>query len=407
LPRFRYRAKRNPRETEEGLLAAESADAATRVLTSRGLFPLSVEEAPEDGGGSWSRALRSGRRGWPTGEQALFARQLGDLLSGGLTVDAALAVLEGQSRRADSRATVAALRDAVREGLPLSGALERQRGVFPVTLVSAVRAGEASGALEAVLQSCAELLEQEDAILRKVRDALTYPAVVGAVAIVTLVVLFSFVIPRITILYADLEQVLPLPTRVLLAMSGFVVGWGLPVVALLGGAAFLGVREYRRAEPFRVRVGDFLLGLPAVGRILALREIVRLSRILGTLVGGGVPVLDSIRHAAGSVGNARFRREVAELRPQIHEGKRLSEAMASSETLKGPLVAMVRVGEESGDLASALEKAARLHERELDGTLRRATTLLEPALIVVLGVFVSFVVFAMMLPILQMDLGVG
>jgi type II secretory pathway component PulF len=409
VKRFRYIARRTPGDLEEGVLAAESIEAVARVLTARGLFLVSVKAVDGEtrAKGLLARSIRLGQKRWRLSDQALFARQLADLLSGGLTIDGALAVLEGQARNAVTKSTLGELHTAVREGQSLSVALDGQEESFPRTLVSAVRAGEASGALEEVLESVAELLEQEDSILRKVREALTYPSLVAAVAAVTLVVLFSFVIPRVTVLYQDLEQVLPLPTRILLGVSRVTVAFGLPgvVVVLVGVLLFL--RELSRSERLRLGWGGFLLKIPVVGRILFLRESVRFSRILGTLVGGGVPLLDSLGHSAGAIDNPRFSEEVRALRREIHEGKRLGAAMNPREIFQGPLTAMVRVGEESGDLPSALHKAARLYERELEGVLRRATTLLEPLLILVLGLFVAFVVFAMMLPILQMDLGMG
>ena len=406
--RFRYTAKRTVHETEAGHLTAESKEAAAHALHERGLFPLFIGADDEEGSVSWLDTLgRTAPRTWDRRHQALFVRELSDLLGGGLTVDAALSVLANQANRPGVRSMLSELRFSVRGGESLASAMGRQKGMLPSSLTSSVEAGEVGGGLEKLLGNVADLLEEDDRTIRSIREAVAYPALVAAVGVVTLIVLFAFVLPRIEVLYGDLGQTLPLPTRALLLSSRVVVFGGLPMVGALALAALLGFRQFDRSETFRVKVTDLCFALPVVGKVLRLREIARLSRILSSLVGGGVPALEALGHAVSGSVNARVRRDMVNVESQVRGGKALSEAMASSTLFRGSIVSLIRVGEERGDLESAFAKIADLHLRELREETARAKTLLEPLLILALGVLVSFVVFAMMLPILQLDLSVG
>ncbi|MFQ5599759.1 MAG: type II secretion system F family protein [Candidatus Krumholzibacteriia bacterium] len=415
MQQYRYRARRSVERLEEGVLEAESAEAAVRALTNRGMFPMSVQEVSAAAGGAgsgdgrWWAAVRwAPRRNLRLGEQALVSRQLADLLEGGLTVHSALGALAEQAEKPRVRAALADLQRAVRDGQSLSDALDQQRGrIFPPMLVGTVRGGEASGSLEGVLRSVADLLDQDDALLRRVREVFTYPAFVAGVGALTLGLLFGFVIPRMTVLYEDLDQALPLPTRVLLLCGRVFSLYGIPVLLALLLTAAVTSRRALRSRALRIRLGGFLLRLPVVGKILRYREIVRFARALSTLVRGGVPVVEALELTARATGNAHFAQEILGVRTKVREGSPLAVAFRGSAALSGPLVAMVDVGEEGGRLPDSLDKSARLYERDLDSSLKRLLALLEPLLIVGLAVMVAFIVFSMMLPILQVDLGVG
>lgn len=406
MNRFRYAARRDTSELEEGVLRAESEEAVARVLRGRGLYLVSTEAVSDAGrreaglGGAFRRSR------WGPGRQALLARQLADLLGGGLTVDAAVGILEEQASDEVTGGILRSLREAVQQGRPLSAALSDHPDQFPRGFPEAVRAGEASGALDHVLHRMADILEREDRVRTQIREAVTYPAMVACVGLATLIVLFVFVVPRITSLYQDFGQILPLPTRVLLAVSQG-ARTGLPALAIGLLLLAAGWARWRRTEANQVRWGRRLLRLPVVGTALLLREHVRFSRLFGALVDGGVPVLDSLALTSMAAGNAHYGEELRHVRRSVHEGRGLAGALAARSVFTGPMVAMVRVGETSGDLASALARAGDLFERGLDGRLKKLTTLLEPMLILLLGLVVAFVVFAMLLPILQIDLMVG
>jgi len=276
--------------------------------------------------------------------------------------------------------------------------------MFPKSLVGAVEAGETGGGLIPILLGLAELYEKEDELQRSVRAALLYPVLVLVVSLATLLIMFLYLLPRLSGLYSDLGRQLPAPTRILIAASDFFQSSGVFVlvliVVLLAGAAVLRARS----ERFRSLLASGLLGTPFFGRIVLNREIVRFAHTLASLVGGGVPLMRSLWFASRSSGNIVVARELRGFGQLVGEGASLSEVIGDSRIGDNVLVMMVQVGEEMGQLAPSLEKACRVYERELRERMNVLTTVLEPVLILSLGLIVGFIVFSMMLPIMELDL---
>jgi general secretion pathway protein F len=407
---YRYVARSGAIDRVEGVLQADTATGAARALLARGLFPVDVSELGGGGGlvdrlGPVAALLqRTGARSLDSQQLALFARRLGDLLDAGVPMQRAVEQLHRQTRQRRVRTVLADIARRVRGGESLSHALESQGEVFPRSLVGAVEAGETSGGLVPILQGLADLYEKEDDLRRTVRGAMLYPALVLVVSLATLLVMILYLLPRLSGLYVDLGQELPAPTRFLVAVSE-VCRVGGPAIAagLVAVGAGLAVLRARSAR-FRRVLAQALLRLPLVGRIVLGREVVRFAHTLASLVGGGVPLMRALWFAARSAGNPLIGEELRGFGRRVGEGASLSAVLAASRLGDDALVVMVQVGEEMGRLPDALAKACRVYERELRDRMKVVTTLLEPMLIVAIGLVVGFIVFSMMLPIMELDL---
>jgi len=407
---FRYIAKGGTGDRVEGTMESESASGVSRTLVAKGLFPLEVTEAhPESHVLTQTGLLQ---KLWRRVEQrplkarslALFTRRLGDLLDAGLPMQKAVHQLHAQTRERVLKTALRSVAFRVTGGESLSQSLSGFGSLFPQSLIGAVEAGETGGGLIAILQGLAELYEKEDDLEKTVRAALLYPTLVLLVSAATLVVMFTFLLPKLSLLYTDLGQELPGPTRFLIDVSAFFESYGTLILAvgvvLLGGLILLHGRSLR----MRRLVSLAVLKLPVAGRIVLNREIVRFAHTLASLVGGGVPLMRGLWFASRCSGSPGLEAELEGFGQKVGEGASLSAVISESSLGDGVLVMMVQVGEEKGELAGSLEKACRVYERELRERMKVITTVLEPMLIVFLGLVVGFIVMSMMLPIMELDL---
>ncbi|MDX2472969.1 MAG: type II secretion system F family protein [Candidatus Krumholzibacteria bacterium] len=407
---FHYIAKVGPETQVEGVVEGESVSGVSRALISKGLFPVEVVEIFTEGGVFRQMGTLKGlrqrieRRPLNSQSLALFTRRLGDLLDAGLPMQKAMDQLHGQTR---DRALKNVLRSAafrVKSGESLSAALSGYGPFFPRSLIGAIEAGETGGGLITILQGLAELYEKEDDLERTLKAALLYPTLVLFISATTLVVMFTYLLPKLSVLYSDLGQELPGPTQFLIGTSAFFQSFGSFV--LVGGfLLLLGLAIFHARSPrFQKLVATAVLKTPVVGRIVLNREIVRFAHTLASLVSGGVPLMRGLWFVSRCSGNAAIVEEISDFGNRVGEGASLSQVISESRLGESVLVMMIQVGEEMGDLAQSLEKACHVYERELRDKMKVITTVLEPMLIVFLGLVVGFIVFSMMLPIMELDL---
>jgi len=402
MPTYAYRAKDTTLKAIEGTIEAESQTAAIARLSSLGIFPVTIEEAAAPSAGR-SAAGPSLRRRVNSATLAYTSRQLADLLGGGLPLFNALTLLTQQTEHRHLREVVADVGGLVREGRTFSDALATHPGVFSPLYINMIRAGETTGSLDAVLVRLADLLESESELRSRVTSALVYPSVVLAVGILTIVVLLTYVVPKLALLFTETGQLLPLPTRILLAISGALAGWWW---AWLGGLVGLGwaIARFRASPAGRAVLDQALLRIPLCRTLIRKLQTARLSRNLGVMVGQGVPLLAALEVANSTVSNVQLQRATSRAREAVREGASLASALTASGQFPAFVSNMVAVGEESGSLDRALLKVAATYERETDRTLRALTTIMEPLLIVVVGLVVMFIVISMLLPIFQLGL---
>ena len=291
----------------------------------------------------------------------------------------------------------------MRDGRSLSDALAIHPHVFPPLYRSLVKAGETGGGLEQALSRLADLGEHEAELRSRVRSASAYPLFVLCMAVVMTGFLLMYVIPKLSLVLIESGQLLPLPTRILLRISGFVVQWWW--VLLLGLMLVVWVaRRWYASAAGRALIDRWLIAMPAIGALVRKLETSRLTRNLGTLVSQGVPILQALDVAADNLSNATLRQAVYAIRDAVQEGSSLAAALSATGQFPAFVSNMVAVGEESGTVDVALIKVGTSYEREMDRIMQTLTTILEPLLLVVVGGIVMFIVLAMLLPVFQIGL---
>jgi general secretion pathway protein F len=398
---FQYEAIDTAGRAQRGVLQADTVRSARGLLRERGLVPLSVDpiaEAKPRADGSWLPA----RRGLSRSALALLARQFATLAAAGLPIDEALGALAEQSAEGRTRAVVTQLRSRVMEGLPLAQALAEFPESFDDAFRAAVAAGEATGRLDQALLRLADQTEQRDDLRRKIGAALAYPALLTVVALTVVTGLLVYVVPQVVGVFDNLGQRLPWLTRALIALAGFVREWGLAVlVAVVVGG--LGLRQALRNEGFAARVDAWRLRVPVVGRLERAANTANLARTLATLTGSGVPVLEAMQLAAGTLSNRPMRAGLRRASARVREGTGFARALEDSGVFAPIALRLVASGERSGKLDRMLDEAARHQQREVDTLLGTLTAVLGPAVILLVGALVLAIVLAILLPIFELN----
>lgn len=395
MPQYSYKAKAGPGQIKTGIIEAHNAIVVTRKLRQEGLFPLSIEEA---GGVS----VKKGFKGVTQREISEFTRQLADLIHSGFLLSTALATLSQQSSNAKLKAVIESLEEDIKKGSTFSDGLERYPNFFSSFYISMVKIGEASGKIEETLGRLADFKEREDEVASQMRSALVYPAFLLIVGIISVFILVSFFFPRLVNMFEGLGQRLPLPTLILIQLSKFMGKYG---VALAIGVAAIGavLSSFIKQERSRMMIDSLLLRLPFLNSIISKREIARFAYALGVLLKSGVAMLDALEVVALSVDNRVFREKISTFKDKIRGGQSLSKCLANDVFFPPVLVNTVAVGEESGELTDMLVKIARHFETEVSRIVKTVVLLIEPILILCIGGIVVLLVFAMLLPIFQID----
>jgi general secretion pathway protein F len=397
VPTYRYTGVSREGIEKKGVVDAESVFAARLKLRTDGMYPLALTEEVGKGRLFPSLSLLGRKEFLP-----LLTRQLATLVGAGVPVVSALQSLSAQVDDPESRSVLVEIQEGVRSGMSLARAVESQPGTFPELYVSMVRAGEESGTLSLSLSRLADHLEEQARTVNRVRSALTYPLLMASVAGLVIVFLLSFVVPKIVGVFSHLGQALPLPTRVLIAVSGlFAAGWWV-LLLLLGGLVVAGRRYLATGRGKRVR-DALLLRLPILGRIVQLSALSRFARTLSTMVAGGIPIDRALRIVAPVVGNAVFAERIEAAAARVVEGSSLSEALRQHAEIPPTLVQMVAVGEESGKLDYLLEKMGEAIDGEVEARLSRALSLMEPLIILFMGTVVAYIVISVLLPLLEIS----
>lgn len=401
MPRYFYRAKMGPDQIKEDIIEADTQAAAINKLNQMGYFPIWVKEETQIKQQEGILADFITRINWR--DLSIFTRQLADLLGSGITLVVALDVLQKQTENRKLRAIISDLFLQIKEGSHFSDALSKYPRVFSGFYVNMVRSGEIGGGLEDVLSRLADFSEKEDELRSRVRSALTYPVLMAVVGVLTITVLLTFVIPKLVGMFEDMGQALPIPTLILIKVSGFFSKFWWIIFAIIL-VIFLGIKRKGFTKEGRIAIDRFKLNLPIFGPIIKKVEIARFGRTLATLLNNGVPIVKALEVVANTVENALLRRQLREMTRSVTDGARLAESIKEAEDFPVFVTNMVSVGEESGLLERALFKIAEAYERESDRAVRTMTSLLEPAMILVMGTVVGFIVISMLLPIFQINI---
>ncbi|SFB77044.1 type II secretion system inner membrane protein GspF [Massilia yuzhufengensis] len=402
MPAFRYEAVDAAGATRKGVVNADNPRSARSDLRTQGLTPLSVEQIAaqvDDAGVARSRGF--GER-LSQIELALFTRQLASLLEAGLPLEQAFTALLEQAERPYVRDLIASIRSEVIGGAAFSSALSRHPRDFADIYRALVSSGEQIGQLSRVLSRLADYIERRNALVQKVRLAFTYPAIVTVVAFAIVIFLLTYVVPQIVSVFANTKQKLPFLTVAMLAVSDFVRDYGIYVGILLIGAFWLWRRALRNPDLKR-RWHTWLLTAPVYGKFERSLNTARFASTLAITTGSGVPILRALETSRDTLSNVAMAELVDQATGSVREGVSLARALSAQKLFPPMLVHMIRAGEITGELPAMLERAANSQQADLERRTLTIAGLLEPVLILAMGLVVLLIVLAVLMPIIEIN----
>jgi general secretion pathway protein F len=403
VPAYEYVALNGRGRQEKGLLEGDTARQIRQILRERGLSPLEVHEVAEKvsaGGGGLS--IGGGGAGLSTTELTLFTRQLSTLARSGLPLDEALTAVSQQTDSRRVQRIALGVRARVIEGNSLASALNDFPGAFPPLFRATIEAGEQAGKLDYVLERLADYVERRAAMRSKILLATFYPAILVIVAVLVVIALLTYVVPKIVGVFDSIHVELPAITRGLIATSAFLQHYGLYLFGGIVLALFLFARAMR-GEAFRRRMHLRQLKLPLIGRLTRGTNAGRFTRTLGILFGSGVPILDAMRIGAQVVSNLPMREAIDKATLRVREGASLNRSLAESKLFPPITLHLIASGESSGKLDEMLDRAAENQEREVETVIAAMMAVFEPLLILAMGGVVLIIVLAILLPIFNLN----
>ena len=400
MPAYHYKALTPDGKVTKGVMQGDSSRQVRHTLRGAALMPIEVLAV--EGKTAQTKGRRNGRhKGLSAYELALVTRQLAVLLAAAIPLEEALASVAKQSQKPHVASTMLAVRSQVLEGHSFASALEQATN-FPKLYVATVAAGEKSGHLDLILNQLADYTENRFALQKKVQGAMVYPIILMVMATAVVIGLMSFVVPKIVKVFEQSEQALPLITQVVMGMSNVIVSWWWLILLVLVGLAFLFYR-FVRTDVGKSTVDKWALRLPVFSRLSKNLNAARFASTMSILVRSGVPVIDALNIASAVVTNVHIRRVIDAATLKVTEGASLSSQLEASSYFPPMMVQMIKSGENSGGLEDMLKRAADMQENEATNFISTLLSLLEPFMLVLMGVVVMLIVMAVMLPIVNMN----
>lgn len=424
MPIYEYKAFAPGGGTKSGIVDASSERDARAKLRRESLLVSKITETrggkrvkrakgPKDSKGAaqagrLSRVMEARAAAQGPGPRQLdivtgMTRQLATLLGSGIALNEALTALVDQAEQRRTETLMREIREDIQQGANLADALAKHPGWFTPLYVNMVRAGQASGNLDTVLTRIADYLQTQRALRRKIVGALTYPVMMIAIGMIVVTVLMAKVVPEITKMLIEQDRELPPSTRLLVAMSDFIQQWWWVIAFAIAVVSFVVERIYRKNGDGRLRIDTFLLKIPVLGDLLRRAAVARFTHTLSTLLQSGVPVIQSLDITQAVVGNRVIADATAEIRGKVVEGTDIASPLKKTGAFPTTVGYMVAVGEQSGELEEMLDRIAVAYDEEIEVAAERFTSLLEPIMIVVLAGVVGYIVFSIVMPILQIS----
>ncbi len=405
MPIFEYAGIDSKGKRTSGNVDAENERAARAKLRRMGVFPTTITMEGKGGkGGGFSMQVDVGKfmERVKVQDVAVMTRQMATLVGANIPLVDALTALVDQIENKKLRNIVAGAREKVIEGSRLSDALRGHPKIFGDLYVNMIAAGENSGALEIVLQRLADFTEGQSKLRSKVVGAMIYPAIMSFVGVSLMVMLLTFVVPKVTKIFIDMKATLPLPTRMLMAASNVVTDYWYLVI-ILCAAAFFAARRYINTPAGRAWWDRKALKLPLFGKLNRMVIVSRFTRTLATLLSSGVPLLTAMDIVRNIITNTRLREVIEQTRDNVREGQSVAEPLRRSGEFPPLVTHMITIGEKTGELERMLERIADTYDAEVDNAVSTMTTLLEPVMILVMAAIVSFIVMSILLPIIKLN----
>jgi type II secretion system protein F len=403
MPQYEYKVKRGPGDAVTGVLEAESTRAAAARLRDMGFTPISIEEYA---GEAKKDALRQALRRIKLADRNIFFRQLANLFESGMPLTRALSTLIEQTQNPKMKQVIERMRDDVQKGSTFAEAMEQHPKVFSPMVCSLVNAGETGGMLDEVFWRIVAFGEQEEELKGKAVGAMVYPAFLLLMGTTAVFILVTFVFPKFTSVFEDFNVELPLITKIVMGLCDFMAAYW-PLVLLAVGAVVLLFIQYIRTETGRMQFDTNILKVPALGAVVQKYQMAQFSRVLGTLLDNGVPVLRSLRITVSTLSNKAIATELDQVHDRVSEGEAISSCLEHAKHFSPVVVSMFAIGEESGRLGEVTRRMADAYDNEVDRAVKAMTALFEPIMIVIMGVIIGVLVVAMLLPLLTLSANVG
>ncbi len=401
MPIFKWEGKTQKGAVKKGEMEAPS-EAAIRIhLRQQNIIPTKIAAK----GKEFNFSLPTGKK-VPRRSIAIFTRQLATMIDAGLPLVQSLDILSSQQEHKTFKNIIREIREDVEGGSTFAGALKKHPSTFDDLYTNLVVAGEEGGILDNILTRLSNYIEKAEALKKKVKSAMIYPAIIVSVAVLVVIILMIFVIPVFETMFKSAGQSLPLPTLIVLTMSKFIKKYIIVFIPAAILFVFL-FRRFYKTESGKTIVDRLTLKVPVFGMLLKKVAVARFARTLGTLVSSGVPILDGLQIVSRTAGNRVIETAIMDARASIREGETIAEPLGRSNIFPPMVIQMISVGESTGALDSMLSKIADFYDDEVDVAVSNLTSLLEPFLMVFLGVVIGGVVIAMYLPIFQMASAVG
>jgi type II secretory pathway component PulF len=399
MPSYTYTAKSHPQKTIQGSIEAESEQEAVNKLSKMGYFPILIraENIYPDKKNFWHLSKVSNR------DIVLFTQQLSNLIESGVNILSGLSIVLAQTPNKYLKSAVNDIISKIKDGKSFSQGLAVYPDLFSNLYVSMVRSGEVGGNLEQTIKRLSDYLEKAEEFKNSLVASLMYPFFVFMVGTLTVIILVGFVIPRLITMFTEMGQALPLPTRILINISGLLQHNWVFIVAFISISVFLFLR-WKRTSTGKIIWDSFKLRTPIWGEIILKTEISRLTHTLSLLLSSGIPILYALDISTSSVDNQILKFELQKFKQKISEGSRFSHCLKDSKSFPDFVTNILTVGEESGTLEKSLMRVAEIYETQVDRSLKTLGRILEPLIILVMGLIVGFIVLSMLLPIFQINL---
>lgn len=392
MGKFKYRVMNSDGEKIEGSYEADSREEVIDYISSNGYYPLMVNEVVE----STNIELKINKK-VKLKDLSIFCRQFYTMLNAGVPILTCLDILSGQIENAKLKEATKGIQEEVEKGGVLSDAMKNHLDVFPELLVSLIASGEASGNLDAIMLRMATHYEKENKINNKVKSAMIYPMVLSFVAIGAVVFILTYVMPTFMGIFEESGTTLPWTTKLLLGLStGIKNNWFMIMVVLL--LIITGTNIYLKTDQGILISSKLKLKIPVIKKLNEMIIVSRFTRTLSTLIASGLPLIDSIEIVAGVAGNKIAEQALMKIKDKVMRGESLYSSMKESEVFPPMLYSMVKIGEDTGSLDDILNKTADFYDEELENTIQTSVALIEPLLILVMGLVIGFIVISIMLP---------
>jgi type IV pilus assembly protein PilC len=398
---FSWEGKTRQGTVQKGEIAANSKEDVLALLRKQNIQPINVTAKAKE------LKLSFGAPKVKDKDIVIFTRQLATMIDAGLPLVQCLDILGSQTENKSLQKTVNQVRSDVESGATFADALKKHPKIFDTLYCNMVAAGEAGGILDTILGRLAAFMEKFAKIKGQIKSAMIYPAIILFVAVSVVSLLLVVVVPMLANIFVEAKMQLPFPTRVVMAFSNFLKGWGglSLIVAIIG--FFVGLKQFRRTEKGLRTTDGIALKIPVAGSLIQRVAVAKFTRTLGTLLTSGVPILEGLLIVSRTAGNKVVEDAILTTRQSVSEGKTLADPLGRAKIFPAMVVSMISVGEATGALDNMLNKIADFYDDEVDSAVAALTSMLEPMLMIFLGVVVGFVIVAMYMPIFQMGAAAG